>query len=175
MARSRRRAARDRARRTDGNANSVEAQQIVDAGVQRVDLTRSSRDAGVVTRVVLACRDAVPAARPDRRPGRIGACADTGHWATSGITPLDGIKLLKGRIISLHLKERPVIGKQMPDMVYGEGVSNIKGILDELKRQGFDGHISIEYENNWDHSVPDVAQCIGFVRGYSAAAQKRVD
>jgi sugar phosphate isomerase/epimerase len=110
----------------------------------------------------------------DRDP-RIGACADTGHWATSGITPLDGIKLLKGRIISLHLKERPVIGKQMPDMVYGEGVSNIKGILDELKRQGFDGHISIEYENNWDHSVPDVAACIGFVRGYSAAAQKRVD
>ena len=40
--------------------------------------------------------------------------------------------------------------------------------LSDLKRQKFDGHISIEYENNWDHSVPDIAQCIGFVRGYAA-------
>jgi len=105
------------------------------------------------------------------RDQRIGACADTGHWCTSGIKPLDGIKLLKGRIISLHLKERPEIGRQLPDAIYGTGVSDIKGILDELKRQNFEGHISIEYENNWDHSVPDVAQCIGFVRGW-AACQK---
>ena len=102
------------------------------------------------------------------RDGRIGACADTGHWATSGIKPLDAIKLLKGRIISCHLKDRPEIGKQLPDCIYGTGVSDIKGILDELKSQGFAGNISIEYENNWDHSVPDVAQCVGFVRGYGA-------
>jgi sugar phosphate isomerase/epimerase len=104
------------------------------------------------------------------RDQRIGACADTGHWATSGIKPLDGIKLLKGRIISLHLKERKEIGKQQPDAIYGTGVSDVKGILDELRAQGFQGNISIEYENNWDHSVPDVAQCVGFVRGYGAAA-----
>src|SRR5260370_15184159 len=99
----------------------------------------------------------------DRDP-RIGACADTGHWATSGITPLDGIKLLKGRIVSLHLKERPVIGKQKADMVYGEGVSNIKGILDELKSQWLDGHIFIEYEDKYDPSVPDLAAGHGFCR-----------
>jgi hypothetical protein len=45
----------------------------------------------------------------------------------------------------------------------------ISGILRELKEQGFAGNISIEYEYNWGHSVPDVAQCIGFVRGYGAA------
>src|SRR5206468_1197442 len=39
----------------------------------------------------------------DRDP-RIGACADTGHWATSGIQPLEGLKILQGRIISCHLK-----------------------------------------------------------------------
>ena len=105
------------------------------------------------------------------RDHRIGACADTGHWATSGIKPLDGIKLLKGRIMSVHLKDRPVIGEQKPDTVYGTGVSDIKGILDELKKQGFAGNISIEYENNWDHSVPDVAQCVGFVRGYGACGK----
>ncbi|MBI3853737.1 MAG: sugar phosphate isomerase/epimerase [Verrucomicrobia bacterium] len=102
------------------------------------------------------------------RDKRIGACADTGHWATSGIKPLDGLKILKGRIISCHLKERTAIGKELPDCIYGTGVTDTKGILEELKRQHFDGNISIEYENNWDNSVPDVAQCIGFVRGYTA-------
>ncbi len=40
-------------------------------------------------------------------------------------------------------------------------------ILDELKRQKFSGNISIEYEHNWDNSVPEIAQCVGFVRGYA--------
>jgi sugar phosphate isomerase/epimerase len=105
------------------------------------------------------------------RDKRIGACADTGHWATSGLQPLEALKILKGRVISCHLKERPVIGKQQPDAIYGTGVSNIKGMLDELKKQGFEGNISLEYENNWDHSVPDVAQCIGFIRGWGACAR----
>jgi sugar phosphate isomerase/epimerase len=104
----------------------------------------------------------------DRDP-RIGACADTGHWATSGLKPVDCIKILKGRVISAHLKDRAEIGKGLPDQVFGTGVSDIPGVLAELKAQGFNGNISIEYENNWDHSVPDVAQCIGFIRGWGAA------
>lgn len=102
------------------------------------------------------------------RDRRIGACVDTGHWATSGIKPVEGLKILRGRIVSAHLKERGAIGQEQPDAVFGTGVTDIKGLLDELKRQGFAGNISIEYENNWEHSVPDVAQCIGFIRGYGA-------
>lgn len=103
----------------------------------------------------------------DRDP-RIGACADTGHWQTSGIKPIDGIKLLKGRIVSLHLKERTEIGKAQPDTIYGTGVSDTAAVLAELKKQGFKGHISIEYENNWDNSVPDIKQCVDFVRNWGA-------
>lgn len=102
------------------------------------------------------------------RDARIGASVDTGHWATSGIMPLDGIKLLKGRIVSVHMKDRTAIGKQTEDVPFGAGVSNLKGVLDELKRQGFAGNIAIEYEAHWDNSVPYVAQCIGFFRGYGA-------
>lgn len=104
----------------------------------------------------------------DRDP-RIGSCADTGHWVRSGLNPVDCLRILKGRIISSHLKDLNEMGLKAHDVPYGEGVSDIPGILNELKAQGFEGNISIEYESDWESSVPEVAQCIGFVRGYGAA------
>lgn len=103
------------------------------------------------------------------RDVRLGACADVGHWVRSDLKPVDCLKILKGRIISTHLKDRTAFGDENTHEVpYGQGVSDIKGILEELKAQGFDGNVSIEYEYNWDHSVPDVGQCIGFIRGVGA-------
>ncbi len=104
----------------------------------------------------------------DRNP-RLGACADTGHWARSGLKPVECLRILKGRIVSSHLKDLNQMGPDAHDVPYGAGVCNVAGILDELRTQGFEGNLSIEYEYNWDNSLPEVAQCIGFVRGYGAA------
>jgi len=107
------------------------------------------------------------------RDHRIGSCADTGHWVRSGLKPVECLRILKGRIISSHLKDLNEFGKnEAHDLPYGTGVSEVPAILEELRRQKFEGNISIEYEYNWDHSVPEVAQCIGFVRGYEAAKAK---
>jgi len=100
------------------------------------------------------------------RDKRIGAAADTGHWVRSGLKPVECLRLLKGRIISSHLKDLNKMGGDAHDVPYGTGVADIKACLDELKKQGFDGNISIEYEYNWDNSVPEVTQCIDFVRDY---------
>jgi sugar phosphate isomerase/epimerase len=99
------------------------------------------------------------------RDERIGACADTGHWQTSGINPVWAVRALKGRIISSHLKDKLDYGPSH-DVPYGQGVGEIGRVLDELKAQGFDGNISIEYEYNWENSLPEVKQCIDFVRDY---------
>jgi len=105
------------------------------------------------------------------RDSRIGSCADTGHWVRSNLKPVDCLRILKGRIISSHLKDLNEMGEGAHDVPYGQGVSDIPAILEELKAQGFAGNISIEYEYHWESSVPEVAQCIGFVRGYGAAKQ----
>ena len=44
------------------------------------------------------------------------------------------------------------MGPRAHDVPYGTGVSDIPAILDELKRQGFAGNISIEYE--WTTGKP---------------------
>lgn len=101
-----------------------------------------------------------------KRDRRIGACADTGHWVRSGIRPIDALRILRGRIISSHLKDLNEFSPNGHDVPYGMGVSDVPAILDELRRQRFAGSISVEYENNWESSIPEVAQCLGFVRGY---------
>jgi sugar phosphate isomerase/epimerase len=103
------------------------------------------------------------------RDKRIGACADTGHWVRSGIKPVDALRILRGRVISSHLKDLHEFGPRAHDVPFGTGVSDIPGILEELRRQGFSGNISIEYEHNELNSMPEVAQCVGFVRGYGRA------
>lgn len=100
------------------------------------------------------------------RDKRIGSCADTGHWVRSGIKPVDALRILKGRIISSHLKDLNEFGPSAHDVPAGTGVSDIPGILEELRKQGFDGNISIEYEYHMENSMPEVAQSIGYLRGY---------
>ena len=100
------------------------------------------------------------------RDARIGACADTGHWQTSGLDPLYCIKVLKGRVISSHMKDKTEFGPAAHEVPSGTGVGRIGLFLAELKKQGFEGNISIEYEYNWDHSVPEIKQCIDFVRNH---------
>jgi sugar phosphate isomerase/epimerase len=103
----------------------------------------------------------------DRDP-RIGSCADTGHWMRSGLKPVDCLRILQGRVVCGHLKDLNRMDPEGHDVPFGTGVADISGIMDELKRQGFVGNLSIEYEYNWTTSLPEVAQCIGFVRGYGA-------
>jgi sugar phosphate isomerase/epimerase len=92
---------------------------------------------------------------------RIGSCADTGHWPRSGVNPLAAIKMLKGRIISLHFKDLNELNKRAAhDVVWGTGVCDAKAMLAELKRQGFSGVFSIEYEYNWENSMPEIGECV---------------
>lgn len=99
----------------------------------------------------------------NRHP-RLGVCADTGHYATSGVVPLEAIKMLAGRINSVHLKERAAIGSRTPDLVYGTGITATVDILAELRRQRFDGLLVIEYEVNPRNNLAEVKQCVEFLR-----------
>ena len=99
----------------------------------------------------------------------IGACADTGHWMRSGISPLEAVKALKGRIVSFHLKDRNKYGKQGSfDVPWGTGKADIKAILCEVKQQGFKGFFASEYENNWMNSLPEIGHCAGYFDGIAA-------
>jgi len=124
---------------------------------------------------------------------RLGACADIGHWVRSGLDPVAMMKKLQGRIFELHMKDlhekpsaeytafqlsQPARGQGVPtqgtarpqpppgphDVPWGTGISNIKAVLEELKRQKFKGPMFAEYEYNWMNNAPEIAQSIKYVR-----------
>jgi sugar phosphate isomerase/epimerase len=102
------------------------------------------------------------------RDARIGSCADVGHWVQSGLKPVDCLKILRGHVISVHLHDMNDMSAEAHDVPAGTGVSDVAGIIDELKRQNFAGNVSIEYEYNWKDNVVDAAQCVGFFRGHGS-------
>ena len=89
---------------------------------------------------------------------RIGSCSDTGHWVRSGLVPIECLKKLDGHVISLHFKDLA----EGHDVPWGTGKSDAKGQMSELKRQGFKGVFSIEYEHNWGKNDADMAKCAEF-------------
>lgn len=100
------------------------------------------------------------------RGKRIGACADTGHWSRSGVNPVEAVKKLEGRIVSFHLKDLNEFGnKKAHDVPWGTGMSDVQAVLDEMNRQGFEGVFSIEYEHNWENSLPELKKCVEFFEG----------
>lgn len=87
----------------------------------------------------------------------IGSCADIGHWARNGVDPVEALKKLDGHIIGVHLKDVVKFDDtKAADTVVSKGVLDFPAIFTELKRQNFNGMMSIEHESNWEHNLPDV-------------------
>lgn len=101
------------------------------------------------------------------RDAHIGFCCDVGHLATSGWEPLEIVQKISKRIHSFHLKDREKKGLMVHDRPFGTGFIDLPAILDEARKQGFAGNVSIEYEHNWENNVPDVSQCVGYLRAYA--------
>lgn len=90
----------------------------------------------------------------------VGVCADIGHWVRSGLDPVESLKQCEGHLVSLHFKDLAEKSRKTHDVHWGTGVCNVEGVIAELKRQGFRGNISAEYEHNWEDNAGDVKQSV---------------
>ncbi len=98
------------------------------------------------------------------RSTRIGACGDTGHWVRSGLDPVECLKTLEGRVKTLHLKDVAQWGvPEARDVPLGQGKARYPEVLNELRRQGFRGALSVEYEHDSEHLEREVAEYRSFV------------
>ena len=78
-------------------------------------------------KVLAACKD---------RCKLIGSCSDTGHWMRANRVPVDTLKKLEGRVMHLHFKDLDRFGAGH-DVPWGTGKGDVRGMMAELKRQGY--------------------------------------
>jgi sugar phosphate isomerase/epimerase len=105
------------------------------------------------------------------RSKAIGACPDTGHYVRTGLAPVECLKKLEGRIVTVHLKDALEFGNpESRDVPLGEGKANFVQVLQTLRALKFRGLATIEYEHLSPQLVQDVAQCVKFVENFAASA-----
>lgn len=100
------------------------------------------------------------------RDERIGACADLGHFIRSGERPVDVIRLLKGRLYGVHLKDFAEMQDKSEGVVLGKGHLDCAEVFNALVQVGFpsDGALSLEYEENPNDPIEDIRQCVAVAK-----------
>ena len=65
---------------------------------------------------------------------RIGIGIDTGLWAQEGVSPADGLALVKDRLLYLRLRDRSERGPGGRNVLLGQGIGDLKGLFLEMER-----------------------------------------
>ncbi len=92
---------------------------------------------------------------------RIGACADLGHYIRSGENATEVIRLLKGRLYGIHLKDFAEMTDKAQGVILGKGHLDVGGVMDTLIAVDFpaDGALSLEYEENPQDPMAEIKDC----------------
>jgi inosose dehydratase len=92
---------------------------------------------------------------------RIGACADLGHYLRSGERPVEVIRLLKGRLYGIHLKDFAEMQDKTKGVILGKGHIDVPAVMAALVAADFpaDGALSVEYEESPQNPLADIKAC----------------
>lgn len=95
------------------------------------------------------------------RDERIGACADLGHYIRSGQNAPEVIRVLRGRLYGIHLKDFAEMKDQTKGVILGKGHLNVEEVFMELQQAKFpsNGALSLEYEENEKNPLADIREC----------------
>lgn len=110
----------------------------------------------------------------ENRSKRIGACGDMGYWMRSGIDPIEAVRTLKQRLITVQMHDLNELSPQGHDVPWGTGVGKTEQFIKELGRLGIQPTMfGLEYSYNWFESMPEIAQCVQFFNRVSLDVAKR--
>ncbi|MBN2272467.1 MAG: ThuA domain-containing protein [Sedimentisphaerales bacterium] len=102
------------------------------------------------------------------RSKRIGACADMGYWMRDGIDPIEALKKLKDRLITLQMHDLNELTAQGHDVPWGTGAGGTEQFIREMHRFGITPTMfGLEYSYNFLESMPDVKKSAEFFNNLS--------
>ena len=99
---------------------------------------------------------------------RMGLCIDIGHTARAGADVVASISEAGPRLFELHFKDLVDTSPHAKQVPVGDGVLPIPSIFKELKKIGYKGACSLEYEIDEDDPVVGMQRSFAYMRGVLA-------
>jgi sugar phosphate isomerase/epimerase len=93
-----------------------------------------------------------------------GINLDIGHFTAAGFDPVGFLEEYHGKILTIHIKDRKK--NHGPNTPFGEGDTNIKGVLEILKTKKYPIPAMIEYEYGKPgmDTVAEVKKCFDYCK-----------
>ena len=101
---------------------------------------------------------------------RMGLCFDIGHNMRDGQDPVRDIKRYHKRIFDIHLKNVTAADKDGKTCELGRGVIDIPAFIKALRKVGYDGKCSLEFEKDMKDPLAGLAESVGYFKGVSDAS-----
>ncbi len=96
---------------------------------------------------------------------RIGLCLDIGHEYRDGKDPLKSMEQYAARVHDVHIKNVTAATKAGHGIQMPRGEIDLPGFVRVLRKVGYPGMCSLEYEKEMDNPLVGVAESIGYFRG----------
>lgn len=101
---------------------------------------------------------------------RMGLCFDMGHNMRDGQDPVADLERYHDRIFDIHFKNVTAATAEGKTCELGRGVIDIPAFVDMLRKTGYEGRCSLEFEKDMKDPLPGLAECVGYYRGVLAAS-----
>lgn len=104
----------------------------------------------------------------DRDP-RLGICLDIGHNLRYGSDSLRDLKRYAKRVFDIHLKDVTAPTKAGKAIELGRGIIDFPLFLKLLRKVGYRGSVSLEYEKDMSDPFIGIAESVGYFKAVQQA------
>ena len=99
----------------------------------------------------------------DRDP-RLGICLDIGHDLRAGSDPIKDLKRYGKRVFDIHLKDVTEGTKAGHAIELGRGAIDFPRFVKMLRKVGYKGSLSLEYEKDMTDPFIGIAESVGYFK-----------
>ena len=103
---------------------------------------------------------------------RIGLCLDIGHQFRAGADPIRAVTAFADRLFDIHLKNVTAADRTGKTVELGRGAIDIPAFVRALRKAGYRGVCSLEYEKDMENPLAGIAESVGYFRGVLDATRQ---
>ena len=95
---------------------------------------------------------------------RIGMCLDIGHDFRNGADPVADVEKYHTRVFDMHIKDETDNSKAGQCVEMGRGKIDFPAFVRMMRKVGYDGMCSLEYEKDMDNPFIGIAESYGYMK-----------